>query len=215
MQALRAVGTAENTRAVGTSLVVLAVLLGSGIGTRVLLAHYPQHITDVVSQVFGYISAAMFFVAYIPQIAWNFTAQSTEGLSAGMFIFTVLGNITYCMSIVAISTERDYLVAYAPWLAGALGTLGFECLVLWQCYFYSKSSDDDDDDATPACLRRCSNASNDAASTSCDSPVSDLDPEDAASTRSRHHHRRRARRTKGQSRSRSKGSDIETAMMLL
>ncbi|KAJ1806083.1 hypothetical protein LPJ75_005141 [Coemansia sp. RSA 2598] len=134
---------AEKTgRAVAISTLVLVFLLGLGVGARILLSYYPQRVTDIVSQVFGYISAAMFFVAYIPQIAWNFTAQSTEGLSAGMFIFTVLGNVTYCLSIVSMSTERDYLIAYAPWLAGALGTLGFEMLVLWQCYFYSAPSDD-------------------------------------------------------------------------
>ncbi|KAJ2883232.1 putative vacuolar membrane transporter for cationic amino acids [Coemansia asiatica] len=134
---------AERTgRAVAISMLVLLFLLGLGVSARILLSYYPQRATDIVSQVFGYISAAMFFVAYIPQIAWNFTAQSTEGLSAGMFIFTVLGNVTYCLSIVSMSTERDYLIAYAPWLAGALGTLGFEMLVLWQCYFYSAPSDD-------------------------------------------------------------------------
>ncbi|KAJ2599072.1 putative vacuolar membrane transporter for cationic amino acids [Coemansia sp. RSA 1721] len=138
---------AEKTgRAVAISTLVLVFLLGLGVGARILLSYYPQRVTDIVSQVFGYISAAMFFVAYIPQIAWNFTAQSTEGLSAGMFIFTVLGNVTYCLSIVSMSMEREYLVTYAPWLAGALGTLGFEMLVLWQCYFYSAPSDDTSSD---------------------------------------------------------------------
>ncbi|KAJ2806027.1 hypothetical protein H4S07_003888 [Coemansia furcata] len=217
LQTLRALGTAENIRAVGTSVLVLVALLGSGIGTRMFLAHYPQHITDVVSQVFGYISAAMFFIAYIPQIAWNFTAQSTEGLSAGMFIFTVLGNVTFCMSILAMSTERDYLIAYAPWLAGALGTLGFECLILWQCYFYSKSRQDADSDDDTAGLRRDSNASIEISrgeSSTCDSPISDYDFDDDGSTRGRY--RRRARRMagKGKSRSRSKGSIVETATLL-
>ncbi|KAJ1729983.1 hypothetical protein LPJ61_003259 [Coemansia biformis] len=143
--ALRELVASRTGRAVSVSAVVLVVLLGSGVGSRVALAYYPQRVTDVVSQVFGYISAVMFFVSYIPQIAWNFTAQSTEGLSAGMFVCTVLGNVTFCLSILAVSTERDYLVTYAPWLAGALGTLGFEALVLWQCYFYSKPNDADDD----------------------------------------------------------------------
>ncbi|KAJ2895524.1 hypothetical protein GGI21_005143 [Coemansia aciculifera] len=219
LQSLRALGTTENTRAVGTSLLVLVALLGSGIGTRIFLDHYPQHVTDVVSQVFGYISAAMFFVAYIPQIAWNFTAQSTEGLSVGMFIFTVLGNVTYCMSILAMSTERDYLVAYAPWLAGATGTLGFECLILWQCYFYSKSREDSlSDEDIVASLRRDSNASTDnGGSSTCDSPASDFDHDDdtGASSNLARHRRRRARRltTKPKSRSRSKGSIGEAAVL--
>lgn len=143
-ESVRTASAHTTIRAIFVSTLVLTLLLGFGIGSRIILDCYPPHITNIVSQVFGYISAAMFFVAYIPQIAWNFTAQSTEGLSAGMFVFTVLGNVTYCLSILAISTERDYLVAYAPWLAGAAGTLGFETLVLWQCYFYGNNPDEED-----------------------------------------------------------------------
>ncbi|KAJ2615259.1 hypothetical protein H4S08_001333 [Coemansia sp. RSA 1365] len=145
---VREMGSAKTGRAVAISVVVLTVLLGLGVGSRLVLEYYPQRVTDVVSQVFGYISAALFFCAYVPQIAWNFTAQSTEGLSASMFMFTVFGNVTYCMSILAMSTEKDYLIAYAPWLAGAAGTLGFEMMILWQCYFYSGSDESDDSSAT-------------------------------------------------------------------
>ncbi|KAJ2158192.1 hypothetical protein GGF46_003965 [Coemansia sp. RSA 552] len=138
LQSIRELGSAETGRAVAISVVALVALLGVGVGARAALAFYPPRVTVIVSQVFGYLSAALFFIAYIPQIAWNFTAESTEGLSPLMFCFTVLGNITYCLSILAMSTERDYLIAYAPWLAGAAGTLGFEAVILWQCYFYAK-----------------------------------------------------------------------------
>ncbi|KAJ1957277.1 hypothetical protein GGI12_005070 [Dipsacomyces acuminosporus] len=141
------VTSTENAKAKHATLtgaLVLAVLLGLGVGSRAVLSYYPERYRSLVSQVFGYISAAMFFVAYIPQVASNFAAQSTEGLSAVMFVFTVAGNITYCLSILAFSTDRDYLIAYAPWLLGACGTLGFELVILLQCYFYSKSSGSDD-----------------------------------------------------------------------
>ncbi|KAJ1955592.1 putative vacuolar membrane transporter for cationic amino acids [Linderina pennispora] len=140
----------KRVKATLVAVLTLVLLVGSGVVTRVVLASYPDDLTDMVSQVFGYMSAALFFVAYIPQIAWNFAAQSTEGLSAGMFIFTVIGNVTYCLSILAYSTEQSYLIAYAPWLFGAAGTLGFELLILWQCYFYSRccgpNGRDEDDD---------------------------------------------------------------------
>ncbi|KAJ2802294.1 hypothetical protein H4R20_003334 [Coemansia guatemalensis] len=181
---VREMGTAKTGRAVGMSAAVLAVLLGLGVGTRLALEYYPQRVTDVVSQIFGYISAALFFCAYVPQIAWNFTAQSTEGLSAVMFIFTVLGNVTYCMSILAISTEKDYLIAYAPWLAGAAGTLGFEMLVLWQCYFYSGSDESDDSSAAAA----------DSSGGSGSNNSTDEETEDAESVISRRRRYRRRRR---------------------
>ncbi|KAJ2751026.1 putative vacuolar membrane transporter for cationic amino acids [Coemansia sp. BCRC 34490] len=143
---MRTLGSEKSGRAIAISALVLLAVVGVGVGSRAVLSLYPQSVADIISQVFGYISAAMFFVAYIPQIAWNFTAQSTEGLSASMFVFTVLGNVTYCLSILSISTDREFLITYAPWLAGAAGTLGFETLVLWQCYFYSRDPEDDDNE---------------------------------------------------------------------
>ncbi|KAJ2080505.1 hypothetical protein H4R24_003025 [Coemansia sp. RSA 988] len=181
LESMREMGSARTGRAVGISVAVLAIILGFGVGSRFALEYYPQRVTDILSQIFGYISAALFFCAYVPQIAWNFTAQSTEGLSAVMFIFTVFGNLTFCMSILAISTEKDYLITYAPWLAGAAGTLGFEMLVLWQCYFYS-GSDESDDSSTTA------TDSSDSTSTT------DEETEDAESVVSRRRRYRRRRR---------------------
>ncbi|KAJ1947270.1 putative vacuolar membrane transporter for cationic amino acids [Kickxella alabastrina] len=213
LASLHEMGTAKTGRAAAISILVLFILLGLGVGSRMILALYPQHITDVVSQVFGYISAAMFFIAYIPQIAWNFTVQSTEGLSAGMFIFTVLGNVTYCMSIVSMSTDRDYLVMYAPWLAGALGTLGFEMLILWQCYFYYKPKDAD------ATARNSDSGSMHATDgghgSSQNGSASEGEGEDLESIISRRAHRRSRRRRYSEtagtfSRSRSARPSIST-----
>lgn len=41
-----------------------------------------------------------------------------EGLAPGMFLFTILGNATYALSIVVVSMERLYLIRNASWLAG-------------------------------------------------------------------------------------------------
>ncbi|KAJ2826029.1 putative vacuolar membrane transporter for cationic amino acids [Coemansia erecta] len=179
---VRELRSAKTGKAIGISVLVLAALLGVGMGTRAVLAYYPQRVTDVVSQTFGYASAAMFFIAYIPQIAWNFTAQSTEGISSAMFAFTVLGNVTYCLSILAMSTERDYLITYAPWLAGAAGTLGFEALILWQCYFYSKSRN------------RSDSVGSTSAENSGNSSSANEEDEDTSSIVSRSHRFRRRRR---------------------
>lgn len=42
-----------------------------------------------------------------------------EGLSPAFFFFAMCGNITYSFSIVAKSTDWDYLITNASWLAGA------------------------------------------------------------------------------------------------
>jgi hypothetical protein len=44
-----------------------------------------------------------------------------EGLSPALFLFAILGNTTYALSICAESVERDYLIMNASWLAGELG----------------------------------------------------------------------------------------------
>jgi hypothetical protein len=41
-----------------------------------------------------------------------------EGLSPGLFVFAISGNITYALSIVVASIERQYLVRNGSWLAG-------------------------------------------------------------------------------------------------
>ena len=41
-----------------------------------------------------------------------------EGLSPGLFVFAISGNITYALSIVVASVEQQYLVRNGSWLAG-------------------------------------------------------------------------------------------------
>ncbi|KAJ1772805.1 hypothetical protein IW140_003775 [Coemansia sp. RSA 1813] len=196
LASMRTLGSARTGRAIAISVLVFLTVMGVGVGSRIVLSFYPQSITDILSQVFGYISAAMFFVAYIPQIAWNFTAQSTEGLSASMFIFTVLGNVTYCLSILSISTDRDFLITYAPWLAGAAGTLGFETLVLWQCYIYSRDSDnsDDSDDDGRQANSEPPSTSGEQSGSNCSSEADFGDYETDRTSTVSHGRRRRQRR---------------------
>ncbi len=41
-----------------------------------------------------------------------------HGLSPGLFIFGIMGNLTYALSICVSSMEMDHLIANASWLAG-------------------------------------------------------------------------------------------------
>ncbi|KAI9591795.1 PQ loop repeat-domain-containing protein [Syncephalis fuscata] len=89
-------------------------------------------------QVFGYISAICYVGARIPQIILNFRNKSCEGLSMLMFIYCVLGNITYCASIFFYSLDYTYLLINLPWLIGSGGTLFFDFVIFWQFYHYQK-----------------------------------------------------------------------------
>ncbi|KAJ2845780.1 putative vacuolar membrane transporter for cationic amino acids [Coemansia brasiliensis] len=107
---------------------------------------YPERmlkvsIREILAQLCGYLSAAVYLGAYIPQIAHNYRTQSTEGLSMVMFIVVTIANITYCLSILTAQAPTfDYLCKYASWLLGASGTIWLELIILYQFYIYRHSS---------------------------------------------------------------------------
>ncbi|KAI8149002.1 PQ loop repeat-domain-containing protein [Fennellomyces sp. T-0311] len=51
----------------------------------------------VLPQVLGYASALLYCCSRVPQIMQNFRTESVEGLSLWMFVFSVAGNVTYCV----------------------------------------------------------------------------------------------------------------------
>ncbi|OAD02074.1 hypothetical protein MUCCIDRAFT_121426, partial [Mucor lusitanicus CBS 277.49] len=93
-----------------------------------------QHKVDMsqwhlIPQLLGWGSAILYCVSRIPQIMQNFRNESVEGLSLPMFVFSVVGNVTYCVSIVLESTDPTYLFINLPWLIGSGGTLFFDFTV--------------------------------------------------------------------------------------
>jgi len=68
-------------------------------------------------QVLGWMSALLYLGARVPQIFKNLKTRC-EGLAPGLFLFAILGNATYAMSILVVSIERNYLMRNASWLAG-------------------------------------------------------------------------------------------------
>ncbi|ORZ14528.1 PQ loop repeat-domain-containing protein [Absidia repens] len=96
-----------------------------------------------VSQTCGWASAFLYCVSRIPQIMKNFRSESVDGLSLTMFVFSLAGNLTYCISILLKSTDRTFLLINFPWLLGSGGTLFFDLMIFFQFYTYrhhSKSS---------------------------------------------------------------------------
>lgn len=69
----------------------------------------------LLSQLLGWGSAILYCVSRIPQIMQNFRNESCEGLSLVMFVFSVVGNITYCVvnikcdSVKNVPTKMKYL----------------------------------------------------------------------------------------------------------
>ncbi|KAI8071145.1 PQ loop repeat-domain-containing protein, partial [Gilbertella persicaria] len=116
---------------VSSLLLWISLLAGSG-----LFFFWPRegHHIDLsqwhlVPQLLGWGSAILYCSSRIPQIMQNFKNESVEGLSLSMFIFSVVGNLTYCVSIVLDSTDPTYLLINYPWLLGSGGTLFFDFTV--------------------------------------------------------------------------------------
>lgn len=95
----------------------------------------PEEILEWRSQVLGWISAVLYLGARVPQILKNLKTRC-EGLSPGLFLFAILGNLTYGLSICVSSTKIDHLIANASWLAGSLLTVFLDIFVLCQFVYY-------------------------------------------------------------------------------
>lgn len=100
--------------------------------------HSPDsHTTlSIGPQILGYSAAMLYLCARIPQILKNYRKQRTDGLALLFFVFSVFGNLTYAASILAFSSDRDYLVTNISWLLGSLGTLVFDFVILLQFLAY-------------------------------------------------------------------------------
>jgi len=95
----------------------------------------PESIVEWKSQILGWVSAALFLGARIPQILKNVETKC-EGLSPALFLFAITGNGTYALSICFASMKTKYLLANAPWLAGSVLTIFFDLFVLGQFVHY-------------------------------------------------------------------------------
>jgi len=98
-----------------------------------------QHVL-LFAQFLGWGSAVLYLGSRIPQIVKNFKNRSCEGLSLAMFYFSVLGNLTYCLSILFHSVERKFILINLPWLIGSGGTLFFDFMIFFQFYLYRNST---------------------------------------------------------------------------
>ncbi|KAF4589578.1 hypothetical protein GQ602_003467 [Ophiocordyceps camponoti-floridani] len=107
----------------------------------------PKHdMGATVGVVLGYVSAAFYLCARIPQIVKNYREKSCQGLSLLFFMLSLTGNLTYGLSLIAYSQESDYLVKSLPWLLGSLGTMVEDGAIFVQFRLYASGSRVEDPD---------------------------------------------------------------------
>lgn len=93
---------------------------------------------QLMPQILGWLSAVLYVGSRVPQLIKNWRQQSTDGLSSGMFVCAVFGNIFFSMSIFLRSTERRYIIVNLPWIIGSLGTVIFDIMIFLQFYVFNR-----------------------------------------------------------------------------
>jgi len=86
-------------------------------------------------QIAGWASALLYLSSRIPQIFKN-RETKCEGLSLALFVFAVVGNVTYVASILIKDISRDYVIENLSWLIGSSGTVFLDFVVLGQFIVY-------------------------------------------------------------------------------
>ncbi|XP_058205488.1 uncharacterized protein LOC131319308 isoform X1 [Rhododendron vialii] len=98
-----------------------------------------------IGTLLGWGMAAIYMGGRLPQICLNIRRGHLEGLSPFMFIFALVGNITYVASILVSSLDWSKLSANLPWLVDAGGCVVLDTFILIQfIYFHHRALQDDD-----------------------------------------------------------------------
>lgn len=98
---------------------------------------YIEHI--VIGTSIAWITTSFYIIGRIPQLVHNYRRRSTEGLSKLMYVFTILGNLSYLLSTVTYSTEPEYIFLNIPWIVLTIVNSCLDTLIIIQYYYYKQS----------------------------------------------------------------------------
>jgi uncharacterized protein with PQ loop repeat len=101
----------------------------------------PNLTFDPLAQFFGWFSAALYLGSRMPQILLNYRRKSCDGISFLFFVCAVFGNLTYVISILAISVDPYFLLVQSSWLAGSISTLVLDFIIFVQFFVYNDNSE--------------------------------------------------------------------------
>lgn len=114
------------------------------------LALFLSNHKDDIGKALAWICSCFYLSSRSPQILTNYRNKSTKGLSPLLFLFAMIGNILYTISIafdlVALSQLNDdsrfhrVLHDEIPFLIGSGGAAFFDMIILMQVYYYKPSA---------------------------------------------------------------------------
>lgn len=93
--------------------------------------------------VVGWISSVLYIIGRLPQLYMNYTRKSTEGLSILMYVFTILGNTCYLLSVLVYSIEPEYINTNMPWIVMIVMTVSMDFVIIFQAFYYKKKQKED------------------------------------------------------------------------
>ena len=92
--------------------------------------------TLTAGEIIGWFTTFLYLIGRFPQIYINFKSKNVEGLSILMFVYTILGNICYLLSIVTLSTEQSYIQSNLPWITTTVVSILLDIFVIFQIKYY-------------------------------------------------------------------------------
>ncbi|MCL7027095.1 hypothetical protein MKW94_026163 [Papaver nudicaule] len=95
-----------------------------------------SEINSEIGTILGWAMAAIYMGGRLPQICLNMRRGNVEGLNPLMFIFALVGNITYVGSILVSSLEWSKLRPNLPWLVDAGGCVLLDTFILFQFTYF-------------------------------------------------------------------------------
>ncbi|KAK6199405.1 uncharacterized protein RJT21DRAFT_46539 [Scheffersomyces amazonensis] len=116
-----------------------------------------RYSSEDIGQISAWVCSFLYLSSRAPQIFKNHNSKSTRGISAYLFLFAMLGNLFYTISIVSdlylISMHQSYyesdpndsqynkiLTDQLPFIVGSSGTVIFDCIILFQCWYFAEQS---------------------------------------------------------------------------
>jgi len=116
----------------------VVVFNAANIATNVCFALCADQVVDrqVIGTAIGWITSAIYIIGRFPQFYQNYQRRSVEGLSYLMYIYTILGNFMFLLSVVVFSNEQEYLKINLPWIVLPVITICLDILLLVQYKYY-------------------------------------------------------------------------------
>ena len=90
--------------------------------------------------VFAWVSTVIFITSRVPQLVKNFSEKSFGDISVVWLLFSIVGNLSYFVSILVRDVSGTYLWRQTPFIVGAVGPAVLDSFLLLQMFIYRASS---------------------------------------------------------------------------